>query len=299
MPGSLPERLYCIRSLLTRDPIVREVGLFAGLGSALSWYGLKRQSVLRRMRVEPIGQELDWIDFGAYGLAWPSAGSPSRLATALVELLAPSNGHYYFCPPTRITPGDVVVDVGACEGGFALESLIRYEAAQVWCFEPDSRMAEALQLTAERNGLEERLQVVPAALGASSGTVSFVESADDPLASYALSSEEPASSTQAVKSIEQFSLDHWAEQEGIPHLDYIKIDAEGSDLAVLQGARHSLERWRPALAVTTYHHPDHCNRMIDYLSSLQLGYRFRVKGLVCFDSVPRPVMLHAACKSRG
>jgi hypothetical protein len=59
---------------------------------------------------------------------------------------------------------------------------------------------------------------------------------------------------------------------------------KGSDLEVLRGARETLRRCRPAIAVTTYHRPEHCEKMIDFLQSLDVGYRFHVKGAVAFGA---------------
>jgi hypothetical protein len=67
-------------------------------------------------------------------------------------------------------------------------------------------------------------------------------------------------------------------------------------LAILQGARTTLARFRPAIAVTTYHDVDHCNQMVELLTRLDVGYQWQAKGMVCYNGVPRPVMLHAVPK---
>ena len=98
-------------------------------------------------------------------------GAVAGLATALVELRAASNPHYYFRAPTPVRRDDHVLDVGACEGGFALECLVRFGASTVWCFEPSPAMTRALRLTAARNGLADRMRVVEAAVSSSAGTI--------------------------------------------------------------------------------------------------------------------------------
>jgi hypothetical protein len=93
--------------------------------------------------------------------------------------------------------------------------------------------------------------------------------------------------------VQCLKLDDWWQSERIPRVDFVKIDAEGSDADVLYGARGMLSRWRPAIAVTTYHRTGHAAEIQRYLESLKVGYRFRLKGIVAFSGVPRPVMLHA------
>jgi hypothetical protein len=42
-------------------------------------------------------------------------------------------------------------------------------------------------------------------------------------------------------------LDDWVEREGLSRVDLIKIDVEGAERAVLEGASRTLERFRPSL----------------------------------------------------
>jgi FkbM family methyltransferase len=296
MNRAIADRLTCLASILSRAREVQHLTVFDGLISALKWYGLHRLLYSRRLSVTPIDSRLDWIDLGAFGIAWPSNHPRARFIGALIELRAPSNSHFYFDDMTTVKGGDIVVDVGASEGTFAVECLVKYKAAHVWCFEPESSMQAALSVTAERNSLSSMLHVVPAAAAAMSGSVRIVEDPADPLASYCIGDGAGIGQREGVgflRSVDGVSLDDWANSARIERLDYLKIDAEGSDLEVLRGARKCLERWRPVVAVTTYHHPNHCNEMVEYLSSLSLGYQFRAKGVITFDSVARPVMLHA------
>lgn len=103
----------------------------------------------------------------------------------------------------------------------------------------------------------------------------------------------------------QITLDDWAREHGIAKLDYLKIDAEGFDLAVLEGARETLQRWRPTIVVTTYHRSEHSEQIYRYLESLDLGYRIKIKGInvhkvsgeTIENRIPRPVILHATVRS--
>ena len=83
--------------------------------------------------------------------------------------------------------------------------------------------------------------------------------------------------------------------------DLIKIDAEGADLDILKGAERVIRTSAPQIAVTTYHKEEHAREILEYLSSVQPRYRFRLKGLVIFGPVrllggakPRPVLLQAS-----
>jgi FkbM family methyltransferase len=295
MPGSVNARWKALRSVLRHEPQMSGVSAREAFRDAISWYGLSRLRIARNATIAPLETDLLWLDVGRYGIAWPANAPLDRLYSALVEISSPSNPHYYFREPTPVRAGDFVVDVGACEGSFALEATVRYGAERAYCFEPSPSMARAMRMTTARNGLAERIVVVEAAVSASSGVTDLHEDPTNPLVTRTADPPELSNGTAQRKSlrVERLSLDDWVRRDAIDRIDYVKIDAEGDDLAVLEGARELLTRWRPRIAVTTYHEPMHCKAMVEYLSGLGLGYRFRVSGVICVDSTARPVMLHA------
>jgi FkbM family methyltransferase len=70
---------------------------------------------------------------------------------------------------------------------------------------------------------------------------------------------------------------------------YIKLDIEGSEVSALAGARRSIERYSPVLAVCSYHAQDHLWRVPLLINSFNAGYRFflrphlpEVWDLVCY-----------------
>jgi FkbM family methyltransferase len=52
------------------------------------------------------------------------------------------------------------------------------------------------------------------------------------------------------------SIDHLVDKNEIAKIDFIKLDVEGAELDTLHGARRSIERFRPKLAISLYHKPD-------------------------------------------
>ena len=52
-----------------------------------------------------------------------------------------------------------------------------------------------------------------------------------------------------VSQTDKASLDSFIEERGLPRVDLIKIDVEGYELHVLQGARETLARLRPVMFI--------------------------------------------------
>jgi FkbM family methyltransferase len=57
----------------------------------------------------------------------------------------------------------------------------------------------------------------------------------------------------------------------------IKMDVEGAELDALKGALDTVAKWRPALAISLYHHPEHLWRIPFLIDEWNLGYRFHIR----------------------
>ena len=183
---------------------------------------------------------------------------------------------------TLISRGMCVVDVGANAGVFTLlaASLVGPGGA-VHAFEPSPRDRERLVANLAINGLT-HAHVHPQALGRVTGKAMLaVAGAEHPghntIGGFAYGADAPAYSLE----VDVTRLDEFAETEKLTRLDLLKIDVEGSETAVLQGARESLRRFRPAILVEAY---DPALRQLGTSAAelLQLlrdsGYELRVFG---------------------
>lgn len=133
-----------------------------------------------------------------------------------------------------------VVDVGANVGRWTdFFKALAPESAQYLLFEP-SQQALA-RLTTAFSG-DKRITIRPAAVGASAGSLSFFEEAN----AGETSSLVPGASLNGspARIVPVVTLDDEINARGWPRADYVKIDAEGFDLFVLQGARRLLEQHR-------------------------------------------------------
>jgi FkbM family methyltransferase len=169
----------------------------------------------------------------------------------------------------RVIPGDTVIDGGACWGdtslGFADEA---GEYGHVYGFEfvPDN--LEILMENIELNPhLKNRIKVIQKALWNKSGEHICYE-ANGP-GSYVIENNQ-----QERKRIETLSIDDFVSAEGIPRVNFIKMDIEGSELYALQGAEQTIRTFQPILAIALYHKEDDFAVIPDYLDNLSLGYEF-------------------------
>lgn len=72
------------------------------------------------------------------------------------------------------------------------------------------------------------------------------------------------------------TIDAFIEQNRIEHVDFIKMDIEGAELAALRGAEATIRRHKPKLAISLYHSPPDFWRIPAYLQTLGCRYEYHL-----------------------
>lgn len=134
--------------------------------------------------------------------------------------------------------GDHFFDVGANIGYFSL--LGAAQGAVVHAFEPVPRLAASLSRNVALNKLERQVHIVQSALSnrCGSATLYVAERADD--GSHSLLAGVEATAIQAI-TVGTTTLDTYLGQKNYPIPTLIKLDVEGAEALVLDGARRTLE----------------------------------------------------------
>lgn len=149
----------------------------------------------------------------------------------------------------RISPdnmrGKAVVDAGANIGMFSILAG-RMGAKKVYAFEPIRGNFEYLSRNIQLNGLEGTVVPINKALGGRNETREIHCSgfADDHSASF-----ENVGSLKAMQTVEVVSVDSFAKGK----IDFIKMDVEGYEKEVIEGARETIRRDSPLLSFSVYH----------------------------------------------
>ncbi len=167
---------------------------------------------------------------------------------------------------TTVTPGSVVFDVGAHVGLYTLlASVLVGPAGTVVAFESLPRNLRYLREHLRINRIS-NVEVIEAAVSARTGTTLFAEGPD---------SFSGRIAEDGALRVPQVSLDDVIARGEIPAPDYIKIDVEGAERLVLEGARTTLAAAHPTLFLSA-HGPDLRRECAEVLRGL--GYDLRAAG---------------------
>ena len=142
------------------------------------------------------------------------------------------------------------IDVGANDGLYTVFAAARVgRRGRVVAFEPSSRERRTLERNVRRNHLK-NVTILPVALADQAGEATLqiapaLHGGHNTLGGFAHRGVDAIDAEQVPLE----TLDAVAERLGIAKVDAIKIDVEGAEVKVLDGARHVLSTSRPLLLI--------------------------------------------------
>ncbi len=167
-------------------------------------------------------------------------------------LLHPPRAHQ--AALSHLAAGAVAFDIGASLGEWAVPMARTVgSAGHLIAFEPQPLAAQALAATFRLNNLTQA-SVVEAAI---SDRISTADLAVPEVTSSAVDTGRArigaARLGETVSPVRCITVDAFTAERALARLDLVKIDVEGHERAVLEGARATLARFHPALVIETGH----------------------------------------------
>jgi FkbM family methyltransferase len=142
--------------------------------------------------------------------------------------------------------GDTFFDIGANGGIFTITAARKIgNSGHVYAFEPGQRELELLRHNIQLNNLS-NVTVVESAVGDLDGIVEFVVSHDGALNSIK-ETKHPAQSLKEKREVNITRLDSYIAANHIYRVDFIKVDVEGAEKLVFEGASELLSQMQPTI----------------------------------------------------
>lgn len=181
-----------------------------------------------------------------------------------------------------LRPGNCFYDVGAHIGFYSLiAARLIGPVGHVIAFEPDPDNAEIARENAAKNGFA-GVTVVCKAISDRDAIVRFRRSAGDGssrMSGMVIRENRPGIPESEILSCEAISLDSFSSSHPAP--DLAKIDVEGAELQVLEGARSLLKQKKPVLLIEV-----HDAKNIPAVRSLLSGFGYTLEPLVLNNGQP-------------
>ena len=173
---------------------------------------------------------------------------------------------------SSLVEDDVVLDVGAHVGAFSAMCSKRLNKGLIFSFEPNPRIFRLLRINLYLNGLK-NVSPINFALADYCGEAELSVTGNPAAGHLGRDLSTTENFKVQVRTIDDFCL-----ERGIDRVALIKIHAEGSEMAILKGARHILAKNNINLAISSGHlkkisiHRQVC----EYL--LELGFKLKIGG---------------------
>jgi FkbM family methyltransferase len=236
----------CLATSFRMSFIQETAGRFGSFWGRESW-------LIRHMR--PAYESLlDWSGKGK-GIPWPINGVTYRIDPHYRHMLWQD----YDAPVAsflsdRVKPGAMCFDVGANIGVYVLQfAHWSGPTGSVIAFEPNPFACDILRRHIQLNDLEDRVTLVPAAIGSSKGEAVLYAAGADGMSRLGAPNELIADRVSEV-TVPVFTLDDYCESEGLMP-DWLFIDIEGFEIAALSGARRLIKTRGKDLQIVVEMHP--------------------------------------------
>ena len=207
-----------------------------------------------------------------------------------VELLEASfeKDHYQYFPSSEIMEpfeNEVFVDAGAYDGGTSVQFVdwSKGNYKHIYAMEPDPLMYHILQGTIELSNLK-NIEAVNCGAYSNSGEMHFVEDSETGSSRIA---------DDAEKSVHVISIDEMLHGE---EATYIKMDIEGSEMEALKGAKCTIEKCHPRLAISIYHCEDDLWKIPFYIIENYPWYKIYIRH---YTNITTETIMYAVDKNRN
>lgn len=194
------------------------------------------------------------------------------------------NSHAYEDDFIFIKPGDVVFDVGACEGFFGLYALNK-KASMVYLIEPMNILCDALKKTFEKEILLNKVVIENKGFLNKNGFLGF--NTDVEYKCMANFDE------KCCDKVESITLDKYVFDNKLDRVDFIKMDIEGAEILAIEGSINTIKKFKPKISIAVYHGYENAFLIKDLLLKIYPDYKINFGGCYMFEKPYRPYMLYA------
>lgn len=210
----------------------------------------------------------------------------SELISIYNEIFIPykENPHAYITDFLNLEKGDIVIDAGACEG-FFIKYALNKEAAKIFAFEPLAVLQKGLKYTFREEIKKRIVEIISSSLSDTNGFCRMKSGKDFICESHI--------DNNHSGEIPMATIDTIFREKALRRVDFIKMDVEGWELKVLEGAKNVLQKHKPKLSIAVYHKYENAYKARELIMTINPTYKTVFGGCYMFEKPYRPYMVYA------
>lgn len=143
-------------------------------------------------------------------------------------------------------PKPTFIDIGANIGLISLYMLDKFPDLDVYAFEPSPYQHDLFEMTIKENKLADRVSLYKSAVSNENGHIKFFKHNEANCSGDGIKNTNRGGAGDFIE-VKTIKLDSWWEEKNKPKIDLIKIDVEGAEFLVFQGAINLITECKPVL----------------------------------------------------
>ena len=179
----------------------------------------------------------------------------------------------YNLPFCLLPYNGLVLDIGANVGMFTYQSVVQ-QCNDIICFEPSTLCLPVLKRNIEKiikplSENNKKIDIIEKGLWSKEDTVTFY---DHPKFSGCNRLDFHPDPGYIKTEIETTTLDKVINELNPKTIDFLKMDIESAELEALHGSTETIKKFRPKMAISTYHKPQDEKEVVEFIKSLDIPY---------------------------
>lgn len=189
-------------------------------------------------------------------------------------------GQYFDPHIIRFSHNEIFVDGGCLDLSTSLELRKRVPNVKACAFEADPENYERCLEVKKRSSFD-KAEIIPYGLWDCSSEIRFSSTGDG-----SSSISEKGDTVIRVKALDDVICDE--------NITFIKMDIEGAEIKALKGAKKTIQRCRPKIAISLYHKPDDLITIPSLIMEYVNDYKYYIR---CYNNGETEMVLYAVPSS--
>lgn len=166
----------------------------------------------------------------------------------------------------KVSENDVVIDCGGANGDTAMYFCAK-GAKDVYIYEFINSSIDKINKHIEVNPtFKTKIHIIEKAVWSISNLrLSYIDNGN---------ASQVGKENEYPYPVKTLSIDNLVEAESIQKVDFIKMDIEGAEVSALEGAKKTIQNYKPKLAISVYHKSDDLITIPALIKQYNPSYRF-------------------------